>query len=1067
MYGLPQSHFASARGRLRAAAHNGRDVIVALTCWSVAPRCDCPRDKPQCGYANITSSRAPECAQLHAEAAAADYEYDALLLRSRFAFVPPGEGTHSYRLYEALQAGAVPVLLGPSALPLPELINWDAISVRQEDTSERALAALVRRLRAIPPERVQAMQDAGRLVFESHFRDLRAQLEAIFGALAVKFLAASRQAVHEATIAAAAVTNSSSPSSSPAPTVAAATASEAVIPTASASVAVPDGVLEMRGGAAKRRRAAQQQQLQQQTAGSPSPAAVIRDALELAQALSARLSAQVAAYHAELGQLTAAEEAAAAAQRVAVDAAGNVVPTALPRPVAHTAETDITLLRQAVAALLAHLGTVASPASALVRRRRDTLWALASLSQLYSLAGHWRAALTAAQARAVLFPFDADAAAADGVDAGEEAVRALVVRVCNALYDARRPPAPAPWGHARPTVVAPSSDDVGSVAPHRPFGRFYRVVDELTDADDAVFAGYGGLSGLLGPTPLADVGAPGAAVLPLAPRGVNRRGSGLYHPDALLPQVAVDEATLQAVAARVASDGGALPARLPDFLAAHGDRVETTYLNGPSARVAATSDADDGASPPPPSRVAIVSLCVYNDTATALGRLSIANLQAYCEAHGYDCFVGTGGGAVDARRPIVSAARWSVYETLSLRTLRLANIPQGSVPLRVQLPPSTTPHKQAWSKLLLAAQYLPTYEWLLWKDCDSLITNMSVRVEDVVAAAAAARGVIASATADVVYAGDGAPEVTVDEAVASAAAAGWAQPSSPAPLPYGPAGIAAAAAAAGGAVALPSAPSLDLIASEDGLMLNSGVFLLRNGAWGRGLLQRAYGVLADQLSADSAAAAGDGGRDAMPFYSRTGGDGAVPTATHAPPADPAVAGAAATAAMRAAPLPMATNRAWEQASLFHLLALGGLPATAPGCGGGDGDSSSGCCVATAPVDAAASEPLPSLGGAHVSAPLAGALRGAVCGAGALRPAAFADVARTQFVPQAWLNAYPPQLAGQIYDHHARPMHAAWAPGDWVVSFSGCGMLLAKGDADACERLYAQYAALAQAPQGAG
>jgi hypothetical protein len=648
VYSLPPSHFASARARLRAAAHNGHDVVVALTCWSVAPRCDCPRDTPQCGYVNISSSRAPECATLHAEAAAADY--DALLLGSRFAFVLPGEGTHSYRLYEAMQAGAVPVVLGPSALPLPELINWDAIAVRQEDTSEHGMAALVRRLRAMPADRVQALQDAGRLVFESHLRDLPTQLEATWGALALKFLAASRQAAREAAAAATAAATAA-----PVPTSSDAAAT--TIP--AAPTAPPDGVLEMRGGAAKRRRATQPPQKEPQQQQSPPPAAIV-DALALAHALSVRLTAQVAAYHAELGQLTSTDEAQQAA--AAVDASGGAAPAVSPpsRPLALTAETDLTLLRQAVAALLGHLGTVALPAGALVRRRQETLWVLSSLSQLYSLAGHWRAALTAAQAGAVLFPFDAGTAAAEGVDAGDDAIRALVVRVCNALYDARRPPAVGPWGYARPTMVAPPAGGDDTRVPHRPFGRFYRVVDELVDADDAVFAGYGQLSGYLGPTPLADVGAPGAAVLPLAPRRADRSRTGtggLYHPDALLPHVAVDEATLQAVAARVS---GALPARLPDFLAAHGVRMEAAYLSGPSTRTATASsssaaDADDGAAPPPPSRVAIVSLCVYNESSTALGRLSIANLQAYCEAHGYDCFVGTGSGAVDARRPIVSA----------------------------------------------------------------------------------------------------------------------------------------------------------------------------------------------------------------------------------------------------------------------------------------------------------------------------------------------------------------------------------------------------------------------------
>jgi hypothetical protein len=38
------------------------------------------------------------------------------------------------------------------------------------------------------------------------------------------------------------------------------------------------------------------------------------------------------------------------------------------------------------------------------------------------------------------------------------------------------------------------------------------------------------------------------------------------------------------------------------------------------------------------------------------------------------------------------------------------------------------------------------------------------------------------------------------------------------------------------------------------------------------------------------------------------------------------------------------------------------------------------------------------------------------------------------------------------------LHAAYAPGDWVVSFSGCGVLMG---APACEAMYGYYAELAE------
>lgn len=72
-----------------------------------------------------------------------------------------------------------------------------------------------------------------------------------------------------------------------------------------------------------------------------------------------------------------------------------------------------------------------------------------------------------------------------------------------------------------------------------------------------------------------------------------------------------------------------------------------------------------------------------------------------------------------------------------------------------------------------------------------------------------------------------------------------------------------------------------------------------------------------------------------------------------------------------------------------------------------------------------------------------------------------DAARTQVVPQRWLNSYPPTLAARLHDDTGAPMHGAYgagAGGDWLVSFSGCAVLLPSGS---CEKLYAEYAELAK------
>lgn len=80
LYDFPPSHFAHVRRHL-PALHNGRDVVVSVTCFQVAPSCACPEDKPACSLVNVTSSRDPRCGQWHAQGASVDY--DELLTSSK------------------------------------------------------------------------------------------------------------------------------------------------------------------------------------------------------------------------------------------------------------------------------------------------------------------------------------------------------------------------------------------------------------------------------------------------------------------------------------------------------------------------------------------------------------------------------------------------------------------------------------------------------------------------------------------------------------------------------------------------------------------------------------------------------------------------------------------------------------------------------------------------------------------------------------------------------------------------------------------------------------------------
>ncbi|RYE84565.1 MAG: hypothetical protein EOO65_02040, partial [Methanosarcinales archaeon] len=126
--------------------------------------------------------RDTECAAWTANAA--HINYADLLAGSRFALIPEGAGSHSYRLLEALHAGAVPVVLGDALLPLPHVIPWDSISIREVDTSVASLRRLLGRLKGIPLATVTAMQQRGQQVYYNSLHTLAQHMDGMIQELA-------------------------------------------------------------------------------------------------------------------------------------------------------------------------------------------------------------------------------------------------------------------------------------------------------------------------------------------------------------------------------------------------------------------------------------------------------------------------------------------------------------------------------------------------------------------------------------------------------------------------------------------------------------------------------------------------------------------------------------------------------------------------------------------------------------------------------------------------------------------------------------------------------------------
>jgi hypothetical protein len=85
----------------------------------------------------------------------------------------------------------------------------------------------------------------------------------------------------------------------------------------------------------------------------------------------------------------------------------------------------------------------------------------------------------------------------------------------------------------------------------------------------------------------------------------------------------------------------------------------------------------------PGPRIAVVSM--WDDRFAPIARVTAANKTAYCERHGY---------------------AWRPFET------RLAP----------ELPP-------AWSKIPSILRILPDFDWVMWTDADSLVTNPNIRLE--------------------------------------------------------------------------------------------------------------------------------------------------------------------------------------------------------------------------------------------------------------------------------------------------------------------------------------------------
>jgi len=83
-------------------------------------------------------------------------EYKNIMSRSRFSLCPRGNSLNSYRLTEALFAGAIPVIIA-DGICLPAGFDWSSCLIF---VPEKAVGQLDSIIRAIPPEREAKMRQA-------------------------------------------------------------------------------------------------------------------------------------------------------------------------------------------------------------------------------------------------------------------------------------------------------------------------------------------------------------------------------------------------------------------------------------------------------------------------------------------------------------------------------------------------------------------------------------------------------------------------------------------------------------------------------------------------------------------------------------------------------------------------------------------------------------------------------------------------------------------------------------------------------------------------------------------
>jgi hypothetical protein len=90
-----------------------------------------------------------------------------IMIRSKFALCPRGYGNTSFRMYEAMQLGAVPVYISDDFfLPWSDELNWNEFCVIVDSKNLKDLPSI---LNSIPEEQINKMANKAKQVYSDYF----------------------------------------------------------------------------------------------------------------------------------------------------------------------------------------------------------------------------------------------------------------------------------------------------------------------------------------------------------------------------------------------------------------------------------------------------------------------------------------------------------------------------------------------------------------------------------------------------------------------------------------------------------------------------------------------------------------------------------------------------------------------------------------------------------------------------------------------------------------------------------------------------------------------------------